>query len=150
MQKVKIFSFRAVDCSYNANVPHRESSFSEIQMNRAAAENVINDFIKDKQVISITPSISTVRHHNNGGYDTENIIYTIVYEEESEKWYAVTRWCTEDVIAAAEQQGLTLTEEQAAKWWKKNERSFSEMLVEDGNERLSYMNFEEENDSGER
>lgn len=100
-------------------------------------------------MVSITPSISTVRHHNNGGYDTENIIYTIVYEE-GERWYAVTRWCVEDVIAAAEQQGITLTEEQAARWWKKNERSFSEMLVEDGNERLSYMNFEEDDNDGER
>lgn len=149
MQKVKIFSFRAVDCSYDRNAPYGKSSFSEIQMNRAAIENVINDFIKDKKVVSITPSISTVRHHNNGGYDTENIIYTIVYEE-GERWYAVTRWCVEDVIAAAEQQGITLTEEQAARWWKKNERSFSEMLVEDGNERLSYMNFEEDDNDGER
>lgn len=149
MQKVKIFSFRAVDCSYDRNAPYGKSSFSEIQMNRAAIENVINDFIKDKKVVSITPSISTVLHHNNGGYDTENIIYTIVYEE-GERWYAVTRWCVEDVIAAAEQQGITLTEEQAARWWKKNERSFSEMLVEDGNERLSYMNFEEDDNDGER
>lgn len=36
-------------------------------------------------------------------------------------WYGVVRWCAEDVIAAAEQNGVTLTEAQAEKWLEKNE-----------------------------
>lgn len=75
-------------------------------------------------------------------------LYTICAKEEDR--YAVVRWSVEDVIAAAEEQDVTLTEEQAARWWEKNESSFSEMLVADGNERLSYMNFEEEDSDGER
>lgn len=150
MQKVKIFSFRAVDCSYDRNAPYGKSSFSEIQMNRAAIENVINDFIKDKKVVSITPSISTVRHHNNGGYDTENIIYTIVYEERDVRWYAVTRWNIEDVVATAKEQGVILTKEQAAKWWEENEDDFAERLVQEGNEMLEAANFEEVAKNGER
>ena len=34
-------------------------------------------------------------------------------------WYGVVRWCAEDVIAAAEQNGVTLTEAQAEKWLKR-------------------------------
>lgn len=52
-------------------------------------------------------------------------------------WYGVVRWCAEDVIAAAEQNGVTLTEVQAEKWLEKNERWFKEMLTEYGNEVLA-------------
>ena len=52
-------------------------------------------------------------------------------------WYGVVRWCAEDVIAAAEQNGVTLTEAQAEKWLEKNERWFKEMLTEYGNEVLA-------------
>ena len=45
-----------------------------------------------------------------------------------EKWYGIVRWCAEDVIAAAKQNGVTLTEAQAEKWLEKNERWFKEML----------------------
>ncbi len=64
-------------------------------------------------------------------------------EKESEKWYAVTRWNIEDVIAAAEQQGVTLTEEQAAKWWQEHEEDFAERLTQEGNEMLTSEDFEE-------
>lgn len=69
-------------------------------------------------------------------------------EVEDPKWFATTRWSTEDVIDAAEERGITLTEEQATAWWKRNERRFQEMLIAHGNEILSYMDFEEgaEND----
>ena len=45
--------------------------------------------------------------------------------------------CAEDVIAAAERNGVTLTEVQAEKWLEKNERWFKEMLTEYGNEVLA-------------
>jgi hypothetical protein len=59
----------------------------------------------------------------------------------AKKWYAIVRWSVEDVINAAEQQGVKLTKAQAQRWWEENESRFSDMLVEDGNERLSYMDF---------
>ena len=56
---------------------------------------------------------------------------------EQTRWFAVTRWCAEDVIAAAEQNGITLTPAQAEKWLEKNERWFREMLTGYGNEVLA-------------
>lgn len=56
-----------------------------------------------------------------------------------EKWYATTRWSTEDVIGIAKENGVDMTEEQAERWWAENEKSFEERLVEFGNEVLSYM-----------
>ena len=64
-------------------------------------------------------------------------------EVENPQWFAVTRWAPEDVIAAAEEQGVTLTEEQAVAWWEKNGRRFQDLMVEHGNEILSNMDFEE-------
>lgn len=52
-------------------------------------------------------------------------------------WFAITRWCAEDVIAAAEQNGVTLTREQAERWLKNNENWFTNMLTEYGNEVLA-------------
>jgi hypothetical protein len=59
----------------------------------------------------------------------------------AKKWYAVVRWSVEDIIYAAEQQGVKLTKAQAHQWWEKNESAFSDMLVMEGNERLSFMDF---------
>lgn len=56
-------------------------------------------------------------------------------------WYGVVRWSIDDVIAAAAENGVKMTEKQAAEWWEKNERSFKERMVELGNETLSSMEF---------
>ena len=64
-------------------------------------------------------------------------------EVEKPQWFAVTRWAPEDVIAAAEEQDVTLTEEQAVTWWQKNERKIQDILVEAGNKILSNMGFED-------
>ena len=53
------------------------------------------------------------------------------------KWFAQTQWCAEDVIAVAEQNGITLTSAQAKKWLEKNERWFKDALTEYGNEVLA-------------
>ena len=58
-------------------------------------------------------------------------------------WFAVIRWSPEDVRAVAEEQGVTLTEEQAIVWWRRNESRFQNLLVEAGNEILSNMDFKE-------
>ena len=64
-------------------------------------------------------------------------------EVEKPQWYAITRWAPEDVIAAAEEQDVTLTEEQAAAWLRRNERKFQDLLVAAVNEILSNMDFGE-------
>ena len=64
-------------------------------------------------------------------------------EVEKPQWYAITRWAPEDVIAAAEEQDVTLTEEQAAAWLRRNERKFQDLLVAAGNDFLSNMDFGE-------
>lgn len=56
-----------------------------------------------------------------------------------EKWFGITRWSTADVIAAAEENGVTMTDEQAKAWWAENEESFKNRMVELGNEVLSDM-----------
>lgn len=60
------------------------------------------------------------------------------------QWFAVTRWATEDVRAVAAEHGMTMTEEQATNWWKRNEKRFRDLLTEAGNEILSNMDFEED------
>ena len=57
-------------------------------------------------------------------------------------WFAETRWHVDDIIEIAADKGVTLTPEQAANWWKKNERWFTERLTELGNEILSNANFD--------
>lgn len=59
------------------------------------------------------------------------------------RWFAVTRWAIEDVVAAAEEQGITLTEDQARAWWQRNESRFQNLLVEQGNALLAEMDFNE-------
>lgn len=73
-------------------------------------------------------------------------VHPMTYEEwseKNEKYFAVVRWTTEDVILAAARQGVSLTNEQAEKWWRENELRFEERLTEEGCERLAYVNFKE-------
>ena len=64
-------------------------------------------------------------------------------EVEEPQWFATTRWSPGDVMVAAEEQGVTLTEEQAATWWRKNERHFQDLMVTHGNEILAEIDFKE-------
>ena len=57
------------------------------------------------------------------------------------KEYAVIKWSVEDIIATAEEQGITLTEQEAATWWEEHEKYFQEALIETGNEMLSNTDF---------
>ena len=77
--KVKIFKFSACDCRY------RNSNFEKITMNPADVEAEINRFIRGKSIISITPSVVEERIHNNGGYNTVSLVYTILYEAPNEE-----------------------------------------------------------------
>lgn len=58
-------------------------------------------------------------------------------------WFATTRWSPEDVRAAAEERSITMTEEQAVEWWRRNESRFQNLLVEYGNAVLAEMDFNE-------
>lgn len=58
-----------------------------------------------------------------------------------EEWHATTRWHVEDVVGAASEQGVDLTEEEANAWFGQNERSFRELLVGAGNDILAEMDF---------
>lgn len=42
---------------------------------------VINDFIKDKKIISINTNTEIEHHHNNGRGNTVVALYTIVYND---------------------------------------------------------------------
>ena len=64
-------------------------------------------------------------------------------EADTHEWFAITRWAPVDAMAAAEEQDVTLTEEQAAAWLRRNERKFQDLLVAAGNEILSNMDFGE-------
>lgn len=87
-----------------------------------------------KYVVDIVPSD---RDCTKVPKDEERIL------SEVDTWFAVTRWAVEDVIAAAGEQGVTLSFEQATKWWKRNERRFQDLMVERGNEILADMDFDE-------
>lgn len=63
--------------------------------------------------------------------------------EPVEKWFAATRWSADDVISAADEQGVKLTEEQAVKWWEKNEKLMEDALTQCGNDILASTNFKE-------
>lgn len=71
-------------------------------------------------------------------------------EDEQEKddgvnqyWFAETRWCIDDIIGIAKDNGIEMTPQQAEKWWKKNENWFRNALVEYGNEVLANADFSE-------
>lgn len=78
------------------------------------------------------------------GYETDAFADELTPAEMGEQWwFATTRWSPEDVRAIAEEQGVTLTEEQAVEWWRRNERRFQNLLVEHGNAILAEMDFNE-------
>jgi len=58
------------------------------------------------------------------------------------KYYGAVRWGIEDIIGAAQENGVTLTEAQAAAWWEKNEREFRERVIAFGSEILEQMSLD--------
>lgn len=57
---------------------------------------------------------------------------------------AKVEWSIDDAIDAAEEQGVTLTREQATAWWIENQKWFAEQLTQTGNEMLSNVDWAEE------
>ena len=62
---------------------------------------------------------------------------------EEQPWHAITRWCADDVIEAAKENGIEMTPRQAKLWLKKNENWFRNIIVEYGNEVLANADFDE-------
>lgn len=63
-------------------------------------------------------------------------------QDAKQVWYGIVRWHPKDVIAAAESNGVKMNMGQAIDWWEKNEQAFINRMTEEGNEILSYMDFE--------
>ena len=84
--KVKIFRFRVsnwtsialerdkTDCQY-------KEAKKEV-MTEEQIETIVNDFIREKNIVSIDVSTVDVEYHNNGRGNTVDLIYTIVYKED--------------------------------------------------------------------
>jgi len=62
-------------------------------------------------------------------------------DDDKDGWYGIVRWTVEDVIAAAAEQGISLTAETAAAWWRNNENAFKNIMVGHGNQVLSDMDY---------
>lgn len=70
------------------------------------------------------------------------LVNKLNFEETSiGKWHGITRWTNEDIIGAASEQGVTMTDKQAEIWWEKNEAPFKNLMVEAGNRILADMDF---------
>jgi len=53
---------------------------------------------------------------------------------EKPKYYAEIRWTVEDVIDVAAENGVTMSEEEAKKFWKENDLHLRDKLLEQGKE----------------
>lgn len=78
--RVKIFRVPACECRYDRI---RSPSFTKVPMDTDGIENMLNQFLMRKNVISIIATPVTEQRHNNGGYDTVSLIYTVIYQEEN-------------------------------------------------------------------
>lgn len=93
MMKVKLFRFEVS----NASSKLLESDSEKIWGNRwvkeeqekivteEMIEDIINDFIYDKNVFDIKINNVDVKYHNNARGNTIHLLYTIIYEEKNEK-----------------------------------------------------------------
>ena len=76
--KIKTFRFKGSKTFYNQSIrEHANMKDSENDI-----DYVINDFIKDNVNELIDIKITTIdcMHHNNGGYNNVDLIYTIIYK----------------------------------------------------------------------
>ena len=58
--------------------------------------------------------------------------------------FAKVVWSIDDVIGTAKEAGVTLTKDQAAAWWLKNQQWFKDQLTQTGNDMLAAVNWAEE------
>ena len=115
---------------------------SQLNARTGQTVEVLRKLTEQEADISDVGSMFRIRFED--GYETDAFADELTPAAMDDGWwFAVIRWSPEDVRAVAEEQGVTLTEEQAIVWWRRNESRFQNLLVEAGNEILSNMDFKE-------
>ena len=83
MKKIKIFRFEVSNWSSEAFEDDlRKPAYLNSQktiVTEEQMEAIINDFIKDKVVVSISTDTIRVQNHNNGRGNTVHLVYSILY-----------------------------------------------------------------------
>ena len=82
--KIKVFKFRVNNasshpCSDDLQKEWYQKGIKEIASEKMI-EKTVNDFIEDKNVISITVTSVDAHYHNNARGNTIDLIYTIMYQ----------------------------------------------------------------------
>lgn len=76
MRKVEVFRFKGIECKYlNGNFSNEKEDPRKIQ-------TIINDFIANNGYSLVDIKVNTVdcRYHNNGGFNSVDLIYTVIYD----------------------------------------------------------------------
>jgi hypothetical protein len=76
---IKVFRFR-VSNSQSLEMKKKEMSEMYRVQSEEEIENVLNQFLSDKKLISLQVNNVDVNYHNNGYANTIDLIYTIVYQ----------------------------------------------------------------------
>lgn len=83
--KIKVFKFKisnwtSVCFDEDKRTPDYKAKQAELATEEQI-EQTINDFIKDKQNVSITVTPVDVHYHNNGRSNDIELVYTIMYQQ---------------------------------------------------------------------
>lgn len=79
--KIKLFRFEVSNASSLALESDWYKNDKEKIVSEGMIENIVNDFIYDKNVIDIKVNNADVNYHNNARGNTIHLLYTIMYEE---------------------------------------------------------------------
>ena len=84
--KIKVFKFEATNftTTYSARDKQHANDEQEAAMNRIyepeEIEAIINDAIKDLNVVDIKVNVLHTAYHNNGRSNTMHLVYTVMYQ----------------------------------------------------------------------
>lgn len=109
-----------------------------------------DDFVRQKIANPDGPGIpNSIRSLVEEGAVIKRLLSRLAFalEHPEETHYtdhlAKVEWSIDDAIAAAEEQGVTLTHEQATAWWIENQKRFAEQITQTGNKILSNVDWTE-------
>ena len=76
MEQIKTFRFTGSESDYS------QRNFTNIKTDTKTIDSTINDFIETNvnELIDIKVATVDCRYHNNGGYNSVDLIYTIIYK----------------------------------------------------------------------
>ena len=84
MTKVKIMRFCVCNCTTVCNAGDENTTWFKNKQDEVSSvteiEKIVNEFIRDKNVIDIKVNTVDVHYHNNARSNTIDLIYTIVYK----------------------------------------------------------------------